>query len=195
MEAEVGQPIMMLERYYRAPAIRLESLVKTGSIVGNKMILPPGVYTLVAENDKGRYYQSRLGVTLQAFGIRTQWEKGGILLPAEGGPPRAYWENTYGMRASGPTEGASVLDAGAEDLGPDGFRVQLLYSGVSKGTVALSYREFMRDLARPAFSQELTYDLADGDEIGFRGARLKVLKATNVSIKYIVIKPLAKPAG
>jgi hypothetical protein len=36
----------------------------------------------------------------------------------------------------------------------------------------------------------LTYDLAAGDEIGFRGARIKVLKATNVSITYVVTKPL-----
>lgn len=70
------------------------------------------------------------------------------------------------------------------------FRRELVYSGASKGTVKLLYREFNNDLARPAFSQDLTYDLADGDEIGFRGARFKVLKATNVSIQYIVLKPL-----
>lgn len=70
------------------------------------------------------------------------------------------------------------------------FRRELVYSGASKGTIKLLYREFSNDLARPAFSQDLTYDLADGDEIGFRGARFKVLKATNTSIRYVVLKPL-----
>lgn len=70
------------------------------------------------------------------------------------------------------------------------FRRELVYSGSSKGTVKLLYREFSNDFARPAFSQDLTYDLADGDEIGFRGARFKVLKATNTSIRYVVLKPL-----
>lgn len=194
LEAEVGQPIVSLERFYRAPSIRLDQLVKTGSIVGNKMVLPAGVYTLAAENNKGRYYQSRIGVTLLSLGIRTQWEKGGVLVPSDGGPPKAYWENDFGARASGPAPGATVLDAGLEDLGSDGFKIQLLYGGLSKGTVSLSYREFMRDLARPAFSQELSYDLTDGEEIGFRGARIRVLKATNVSIRYMIIKPLARPA-
>ena len=50
---------------------------------------------------------------------------------------------------------------------------------------------FSDDMARPAFTQDLTYDLADGDEIGFRGARIKVLKATNTAITYVVLKPLA----
>ena len=48
----------------------------------------------------------------------------------------------------------------------------------------------MGDLARPAFSQELRYDLKDGDEIGYKGARFKVIKANNVSIKYKVTKHL-----
>lgn len=71
------------------------------------------------------------------------------------------------------------------------FRRELVFSGVSKGTVSLLYREYQDDLARPAFSQELSYDLAEGDEIGFRGARFKVLKATNTSIRYVVLKPLS----
>jgi hypothetical protein len=74
--------------------------------------------------------------------------------------------------------------------GTKGFRQELIYSGISKGTVSLQYREFSDDMARPAFSQDLHYDLADGDEIGFKGARIKIIKATNVSVKFRVIKPL-----
>lgn len=75
-------------------------------------------------------------------------------------------------------------------LGTTGFRRELLYSGVSKGTVSIQYREFMNDMARPAFSQELKYDLADGSEIGYKGARFQIIKATNTSIRYKVLKPL-----
>jgi hypothetical protein len=76
-------------------------------------------------------------------------------------------------------------------LGATGFRREIVYSGVSKGVLSLLYREFTDGLARPAFSQQLTYDLSDGDEIGYKGARFKVLKATNTSIRYVVLKPLA----
>ena len=71
-----------------------------------------------------------------------------------------------------------------------GFRSELLYTGISKGTASFEYREFINDLARPAFSQQLHYDLADGNEIGYKGARIIILKATNVSLRYKVIKPM-----
>lgn len=70
------------------------------------------------------------------------------------------------------------------------FRRELVYSGTSQGRISLLYREYYKDLARPAFSQELHYDLKDGDEIGFRGARFKVLKTGNVGITYKVTKHL-----
>lgn len=192
-EAEIGQPLMRLERVYQAPAIRLASEVTTETVSLGKIVLPPGVYALAATNKKGRYYRSMAGVKLKSLGTTTHWDRGGILLPTGGGPPKGYWESDIGIRNSAVAPGAEIVDAGIEDLGTDGFKVELLYGGVTKGTVKLSYREFMRDMARPAFSQELAYDLADGDEIGFRGARLKVVKATNVSIRYVVVKPLARP--
>lgn len=74
--------------------------------------------------------------------------------------------------------------------GPESYRRELLYSGVSKGTIEIEYREFLNDFARPAFSQTLHYDLSEGDEIGFRGARFKILKATNSGVQYILEKPL-----
>lgn len=74
--------------------------------------------------------------------------------------------------------------------GVNSFRRELVYSGTSQGTISLLYREYFKDMARPEFSQELHYDLKDGDEIGFRGARFKVIKASNVGIKYRVTKYL-----
>jgi hypothetical protein len=76
-------------------------------------------------------------------------------------------------------------------LSVDGFRREIVYSGVSQGSITLLYREFANDLARPAFSQELHYDLKDGDEIGFKGARIKIISASNVGLKYRVVRPLS----
>ena len=75
-------------------------------------------------------------------------------------------------------------------IGQDGYKRELVYSGVSKGTVSLLYREFVNDMARPAFSEELHYDLSDGNEIGYKGGRFKILKANNTGITYEVLKPL-----
>ena len=45
-------------------------------------------------------------------------------------------------------------------------------------------------MARPAFTQELKYDLGEGKVIGFKGARFEVLSATNVGIRYKVLRHL-----
>jgi hypothetical protein len=86
--------------------------------------------------------------------------------------------------------GAPLSVSHCSSLGPTGFRREIVYSGVSRGVLSLLYREYTDGLARPAFTQQLTYDLSDGDEIGYKGARFKVLKATNTSIRYVVLKPL-----
>jgi hypothetical protein len=70
------------------------------------------------------------------------------------------------------------------------FRRELIYSGVSGSTLSLSYREFSRDFARPAFTQDLKYDLSQGTTIGYKGARFEVIKADNVSLRYRVLAHL-----
>ena len=40
---------------------------------------------------------------------------------------------------------------------------------------------------RDAFSQEVQYDLNEGKEIGFKGARLLIHNATNRAIEYEVL--------
>jgi len=72
----------------------------------------------------------------------------------------------------------------------NGFHRGLIYSGFAKGILKIAYREFSDNQARSAFNQELSYDISDGDEVGFHGARIKVLKATNTTISYVVLKPL-----
>ena len=70
------------------------------------------------------------------------------------------------------------------------MKQELIYNGKSQNTIKLSYREFKDDFVRPAFSQELTYDLSEGKIIGFRGMKIEVLEATNSGIKFIVQSPM-----
>ena len=75
---------------------------------------------------------------------------------------------------------------------PDDFYVDVLYQGTSKGEVRISYREFSHGIARPAFTQDVSYELqADGTTtIGFKGMRIKVLKATGHDLQYILEQPM-----
>lgn len=66
---------------------------------------------------------------------------------------------------------------------------ELLYQGVGGGVLKLTYREFTaNDLARPAFTQEVVYDVEpDGPtEILFKGAKITVLSASNTELRYRV---------
>ncbi|WP_333842202.1 hypothetical protein [Limnohabitans sp.] len=77
-----------------------------------------------------------------------------------------------------------------DEISIDSFKRELVYAGGSSKAITLLYREFKNDFARPAFSQELKYDINDDPIIGFKGARFEVLKAGNSGLSYKVIKPL-----
>ena len=68
-----------------------------------------------------------------------------------------------------------------------GFRRHLIYTGKSGSILHLVYREFINDLARPAFSQDLNFDLSEGRVIGFKGAQFEIAAATNTTITYKMI--------
>lgn len=100
-----------------------------------------------------------------------------------------FWALGDGVWSSGALKASFEIEYCAHWQEGD-FRRELIYSGISQGTVTITYKEFKDDLARPAFSQELRYDLNQGREVGFRGARFEILEATNSMIRYRVLKPL-----
>ena len=69
----------------------------------------------------------------------------------------------------------------------DSMQRTLIYNGRVGDRINVGYREFSANMARPAFSNNVEYDLAESKEIGYRGARIEVLEATNRSIRYKLI--------
>ncbi|MDO8798955.1 hypothetical protein [Phenylobacterium sp.] len=195
-EAEIGSSMIQMARYraVTTPAIRLLEPVRSKIRMGVTLLLPAGLYKFVGQDGRGEFYQSVDGMQAISLGV-TIPQVGGVFVPADRtAQPKPYYDNIVGHDISkhgdlktGPS------DPIVQHIGEASLRREFIYSGVSKGTIKLSYREFINDMARPSFTQELTYDLAEGDEIGFRGARFRVLKATNTSIRYVVTKPLIEP--
>ena len=58
------------------------------------------------------------------------------------------------------------------------FRQQIIYNGKVDNNIKFIYREFSNDMARAPFSQQMQYDLGESKIIGFKGARIEVVKAT-----------------
>jgi hypothetical protein len=72
------------------------------------------------------------------------------------------------------------------------FQQTLIYSGKIGDKVTLGYREFSNNLAKPAFSNDVTYDLSVSSVIGYKGARLEVISANNTEITYKVLADFRK---
>jgi len=75
------------------------------------------------------------------------------------------------------------------DVPSDGFRTELVYQGSGGGVLRLAYREFIDDMARPAFTQDLTYDLSPNGSttmIAFQTLNVEVLEANNMGLRYVV---------
>jgi hypothetical protein len=72
-----------------------------------------------------------------------------------------------------------------------GILQELTYGGKSATTIKLLYREYVREnrvvLNRPAYTQELQYDLNESNTITFRELRIQILRADNNSIAFKVI--------
>lgn len=70
------------------------------------------------------------------------------------------------------------------------YKRQIIYTGRSGNTLHLEYREFLNDMARPAFSQELTFDVSVEKVVGYKSALFEVIDASNTSLTYKVIQHL-----
>jgi hypothetical protein len=69
----------------------------------------------------------------------------------------------------------------------DYFKQEFIYNGRVGNGIKFIYREFVNDNVRPAFTQDLQYDLSDDSIIGIRGLRLEVVNATNTKIEYKIL--------
>ena len=56
--------------------------------------------------------------------------------------------------------------------GDNSFRSQIIYSGISGNTIKAVYREFANDYARPAFTQELQYNLDESNIISYKSIKI-----------------------
>lgn len=122
--------------------------------------------------------------------------------PMVSGQGLATWEYCFVVKPSGEVYGEASCYSGQwvalepkperpifkkTDIYSEGStKYELIYNGKSKDTIKLQYREYKNDFARPAFYQELLYDLSESKTIGFRGMSIDILDATNSYIKFVV---------
>jgi hypothetical protein len=80
--------------------------------------------------------------------------------------------------------------------GAQGFKYELVYSGIDGNTLRIGYREYADNLARPAFAQDLTYPIHSTGPtmIRFQAVQIEVIEANASEITYRVLSGFGRSA-
>lgn len=193
--AEVGESLIYKTKQKSIPAILVEDRVELpAENFGEKFVisLRPGTYVLRGKDENGSFYEAAAG-DIEVNGRPVNRSKfGGVYVPAG----VTYGTEIYVLSAnlkplSYPAKsGIRLSQTTYTETNDFSFKRELVYTGLSKNNISITYREYKDDFARSAFTQRLTYDLAEGKVIGFRGARFEILEATNLGMTYRALKPL-----
>jgi len=70
----------------------------------------------------------------------------------------------------------------------ESFQQTIEYAGKSGNMLKFVYSEFIKGLARDAFNREFQVDLNEGNVLAFKGALIEIESATNINIRYKVIR-------
>ena len=181
--AYVGGNMLRKSEYSEHDALYLGKKIEIGSI--ENYIFVPGYYLKKGEDagsefyvpsggsDSGRVIVGPLADPFQA--IRIDKKSGKFCCVSTKNTEVCTNEATYEKKTR-------------RTASSDSFQQTLIYSGKSGDIINVGYREFSHDLARPTFNNEVEYDLSESRIIGYKGARLEIIEATNESIKYKVIQ-------
>lgn len=70
----------------------------------------------------------------------------------------------------------------------DAFKRELIYQGSGGKILRLAYREYIGDLVRPAYSQEVTYDVSSAPmTITFKSVQIQLTDISASTITYKVL--------
>jgi hypothetical protein len=191
---EVGESLVWKDKQTTIPAVDIEQTIEhPAENLGNKCTLKllPGRYVEKGKDAFGKFYEGKTGNVL-SIGQSITTAEGGIyvtdldpkkteiyFLPAASSTPLSYERDCIPFKRSFHQERNELS-----------LKKELVYTGISQNVVSILYREFKDDIARPAFSQDLKYDLSEGKIVGYRGARFEIIKATNQGLTYKALKPL-----
>lgn len=171
--ANVGDPLVEKGEVVKEQVLQVNHIID-----GVAYNIPQGIYVQVGHDAQNNYY-SAVGVVPGAFvdpavALRLAKTPGAKLCVV---PP-------LGRSAcySGDYETKAIVSKHATS-----FQQTLIYSGRVGDKVHISYREFSDNMARPAFNNEVVYDLAVSHVIGYKGAQIDVIKADNNGITYKVL--------
>ncbi len=188
---EVGESLVWKDKQTTIPAIDIEQVIEhpQKNLAGVTWTLISARYVEKGKDAFGKFYEAPKGKLLingnpYAFG-------GGIYV-TDSAPQKTeiYVISGDGRPWSHARDGIPFTKSFYQQRDELSLKKELVYTGISQNVVSILYREFKEDIARPAFSQDLKYDLSESKIVGYRGARFEIIKATNQGLTYKTLKQL-----
>lgn len=181
----VGDSMVRQGRFAEQDIIRLSEELSLVSGLGCKSTLRPGDYLKTGEDQSGEHYYP-MGIGLISTDINScfGWQFGMIsaVMLRDDGRICSDVKGVNCVKATG------VEKMKTQEVAPNAFQQTLIYNGKVGDKINIGYREFSANIARPAFNNDVEYDLRDSTTIGYKGALIEVLEATNQSLRYRVLK-------
>ena len=181
--AYVGDNILHQGEYSEHDALYLPNMIKIGSV--ETYSFAPGYYLKKGEDALSEFYvpaggadswQVIVGPLSDPFqAIRVDKMSGKFCSVSTSNTEVCTNEVNYEKKTYSVTSSDSIQQT-------------LIYSGKAGNKINVGYRESSDNLATSVFNNEVEYDLSESKIIGYKGARIEVIEATNESIKYKVIQ-------
>lgn len=189
VSAEVGGTMLQQGKYIESDALFLPNQVKVGLI--GTYTFSKGYYVKEGEDSKNEFYKPEIsseggkvtvGALTDPYQTMMVSKSENTLCGVSVFNAKVCEDNVYFQRLKRPA------------LTLDGFQQTLLYSGRVGDKINISYREFSNNIARPAFNNDVEYDLSESNIIGYKGAEIEIIEATNRKITYRVVRNFNKAA-
>jgi|TARA_R110002110_G_scaffold394957_2_gene609258 hypothetical protein len=181
--ANVGDELLKQGKYKEHAGIRLNETIKIG-VLGSYTFFP-GEYLKTGTNKQGSYYLPT-GLSgsgkVQSSALSDPFQV--ILVKPDG-------ETICGVTvfdAYSCDKSDSIQTVTIPILSEDSFQQTLIYSGKVGDVLKIGYREYSGSVARPAFNNDVEYDLNQSKFIAYKGAQIEVLEANNQLIRYKVVR-------
>lgn len=68
------------------------------------------------------------------------------------------------------------------------YNYELIYSGKGGNVINITYREYVGNMVKDAFTQNLTYDISKSKIIQFKSTKMEVVSANNSGIQFKVLE-------
>ena len=183
--SELGETLVEKGKVYTYDGVRLENTVSAGDgfILKKFTLQPCSMKANMYDDDRIYYTTDKLEVYDALLG--THMQIGGLAISKSESKQISF--HTNGIAVLTPSPEPILTKVKITDLERPNFRQELIYNGRSGDTLKFLYREYTSEILRAPFSQDVQYDLKDGKTIGFKGARLEIIDATNIKLKYRVL--------